>query len=63
MELNKYKGFQYTTYPTENGSFLTDAFDNGGSVVYGFGFNEESSIDDLKRRIDEYDEFFGVHID
>lgn len=62
MDLQKYKGFSFTSYQTESGGYITDAFDDGGSIVIGFGTNEEDSVVDLKTRIDEYEEFFGDHI-
>jgi len=55
--MERYKGFNYSVMESQTGYFA-EGFDEGGSVVYGFGEDESEACDDLKKRIDEYETFF-----
>ena len=63
MDLKEYNGYQFSTSLLQSGKFLAEGFDNGGTIVYGFGATEEDSVDDLKIMIDEYRFSFEGNVD
>lgn len=58
--MEEYRGFRYTYYQNENGTWFCEGFSEGGEVKRGVGDTEDYSRFDMQDIIDEYYELIDL---